>query len=105
MKSISTRSNLASFSNVTEMLTLSLTQYLHIQKSKLISNVNHVKYYNLFSDEAEKYVIFMFIAVALRQARRDRQLVSRRLLPSEDEDQPEVTMDTTSVEQVGYCDG
>ncbi|XP_029020410.1 transmembrane and coiled-coil domain-containing protein 6-like [Betta splendens] len=33
---------------------------------------------------------------ALRQARRDRQLVSRRLLLTEDEDQAEVTMDTAS---------
>ncbi|XP_069577452.1 transmembrane and coiled-coil domain-containing protein 6 [Brachyistius frenatus] len=32
---------------------------------------------------------------ALRQARRDRQLVSKRLLLTEDEEQPEVTMDTT----------
>ncbi|XP_040903598.1 transmembrane and coiled-coil domain-containing protein 6 [Toxotes jaculatrix] len=37
---------------------------------------------------------------ALRQARRDRQLVSKRLLLNEDEEQPEVTMDTTSGEQV-----
>ncbi|KAG7999399.1 Transmembrane and coiled-coil domain-containing protein 6 [Nibea albiflora] len=36
---------------------------------------------------------------ALRQARRDRQLVSKRLLLNEDEDQPEVTMDTNSGEQ------
>ncbi|XP_073343107.1 transmembrane and coiled-coil domain-containing protein 6 [Pagrus major] len=36
---------------------------------------------------------------ALRQARRDRQLVSKRLLLNEDEDQPEVNMDTTSGEQ------
>lgn len=36
---------------------------------------------------------------ALRQARRDRQLVSKRLLLNDDEDQPEVTMDTTSGEQ------
>ncbi|XP_076594525.1 transmembrane and coiled-coil domain-containing protein 6 [Chaetodon auriga] len=35
---------------------------------------------------------------ALRQARRDRQLVSKRLL-TEDEDQPEVNMDTHSGEQ------
>ncbi|KAG8004381.1 Transmembrane and coiled-coil domain-containing protein 6 [Nibea albiflora] len=35
----------------------------------------------------------------LRQARRDRQLVSKRLLLNEDEDQPEVTMDTNSGEQ------
>uniref|UniRef100_UPI0037E80539 transmembrane and coiled-coil domain-containing protein 6 n=1 Tax=Semicossyphus pulcher TaxID=241346 RepID=UPI0037E80539 len=35
----------------------------------------------------------------LRQARRDRQLVSKRLLLTEDEDQPEVTMDTDSGEQ------
>lgn len=38
--------------------------------------------------------------VALRQARRDRQLVSKRLLLNDDEDQPEVTMDTNSGEQV-----
>ncbi|XP_030595455.1 transmembrane and coiled-coil domain-containing protein 6 [Archocentrus centrarchus] len=31
---------------------------------------------------------------ALRQARRDRQLVSKRLLLNEDEEQPEVSMDT-----------
>lgn len=55
--------------------------------------------------EAEKDVIFVLIATALRQARRDRQLVSKRLLPSEDEDQPEVTMDTNSGEQVGRCGG
>ncbi|GAA6235849.1 transmembrane and coiled-coil domain-containing protein 6 isoform X1 [Lates japonicus] len=36
---------------------------------------------------------------ALRQARRDRQLVSKRLLLTEDEEQSEVTMDTTSGEQ------
>ncbi|XP_060935259.1 transmembrane and coiled-coil domain-containing protein 6 isoform X1 [Limanda limanda] len=36
---------------------------------------------------------------ALRQARRDRQLVSKRLLLNEDEEQPEVTMDTMSGEQ------
>ncbi|XP_030252193.1 transmembrane and coiled-coil domain-containing protein 6 [Sparus aurata] len=36
---------------------------------------------------------------ALRQARRDRQLVSKRLLLNEDEDQPEVNMDTASGEQ------
>ncbi|XP_039974983.1 transmembrane and coiled-coil domain-containing protein 6 [Xiphias gladius] len=36
---------------------------------------------------------------ALRQARRDRQLVSKRLLLNEDEEQPEVTLDTTSGEQ------
>lgn len=42
----------------------------------------------------------MVIAVALRQARRDRQLVSKRLLLNEDEDQPEATMDTNSGEQV-----
>ncbi|XP_044061317.1 transmembrane and coiled-coil domain-containing protein 6 isoform X2 [Siniperca chuatsi] len=36
---------------------------------------------------------------ALRQARRDRQLVSKRLLLNEGEDQPEVTMDTNSGEQ------
>ncbi|XP_059202367.1 transmembrane and coiled-coil domain-containing protein 6 [Centropristis striata] len=35
---------------------------------------------------------------ALRQARRDRQLVSKRLLLIDDEDQPEVTMDTNSEE-------
>uniref|UniRef100_A0A3Q4AIB9 Transmembrane and coiled-coil domains 6 n=1 Tax=Mola mola TaxID=94237 RepID=A0A3Q4AIB9_MOLML len=42
---------------------------------------------------------------ALRQARRDRQLVSRRLLPAEDEVQPEVTIDTNSGEQVGQGGG
>ncbi|XP_032384020.1 transmembrane and coiled-coil domain-containing protein 6 [Etheostoma spectabile] len=36
---------------------------------------------------------------ALRQARRDRQLVSKRLLLNDDEDQPGVTMDTNSGEQ------
>ncbi|KAG7230279.1 hypothetical protein INR49_024383, partial [Caranx melampygus] len=36
---------------------------------------------------------------ALRQARRDRQLVSKRLLLNEDEEQPEATMDTTTGEQ------
>ncbi|KAM9741766.1 transmembrane and coiled-coil domain-containing protein 6 isoform 2-T2 [Menidia menidia] len=36
---------------------------------------------------------------ALRKARRDRQLVSKRLLLNEDEEQPEETMDTTSREQ------
>ncbi|XP_067374778.1 transmembrane and coiled-coil domain-containing protein 6 [Channa argus] len=36
---------------------------------------------------------------ALRQARRDRQLVSKRLLLNEDEDQTEITMDTASGEQ------
>ncbi|KAM8908961.1 transmembrane and coiled-coil domain-containing protein 6 isoform 2-T2 [Spinachia spinachia] len=36
---------------------------------------------------------------ALRQARRDRQLVSKRLLLNDDEDQPEVTMDTDTGEQ------
>ncbi|XP_071313796.1 transmembrane and coiled-coil domain-containing protein 6 [Trachinotus anak] len=36
---------------------------------------------------------------ALRQARRDRQLVSKRLLLNEDEEQPEATMDTASGEQ------
>nr|XP_046262559.1 transmembrane and coiled-coil domain-containing protein 6 [Scatophagus argus] len=36
---------------------------------------------------------------ALRQARRDRQLVSKRLLLNEDEDQPDVTMDTDSGDQ------
>ncbi|XP_022607352.1 transmembrane and coiled-coil domain-containing protein 6 isoform X1 [Seriola dumerili] len=36
---------------------------------------------------------------ALRQARRDRQLVSKRLLLNEDEEQPEASMDTTSGEQ------
>ncbi|KAI3351778.1 hypothetical protein L3Q82_020611 [Scortum barcoo] len=41
----------------------------------------------------------IFPAAALRQARRDRQLVSKRLLPNDDEDQPEVTMDTDSGEQ------
>lgn len=76
------------------------TQYLHIQKSKLIS----ITAYSQMT-EAEKDVIFVLIATALRQARRDRQLVSKRLLPSEDEDQPEVTMDTNSGEQVGRCGG
>ncbi|XP_077434137.1 transmembrane and coiled-coil domain-containing protein 6 isoform X2 [Vanacampus margaritifer] len=36
---------------------------------------------------------------ALRQARRDRQLVSKRLLVNEDEGQQEVTMDTCSYEK------
>ncbi|XP_077388751.1 transmembrane and coiled-coil domain-containing protein 6 isoform X2 [Festucalex cinctus] len=36
---------------------------------------------------------------ALRQARRDRQLVSKRLLVNEDEEQQEVTMDTCSDEK------
>lgn len=36
---------------------------------------------------------------ALRQARRDRQLVSKRLLLNEDEEQQEVTMDTDPGEQ------
>ncbi|XP_056296165.1 transmembrane and coiled-coil domain-containing protein 6 isoform X2 [Pseudoliparis swirei] len=36
---------------------------------------------------------------ALRQARRDRQLVSKRLLLNDDEDMPQVTMDTNSGEQ------
>ncbi|KAM9376562.1 transmembrane and coiled-coil domain-containing protein 6 [Pholidichthys leucotaenia] len=36
---------------------------------------------------------------ALRQARRDRQLVSKRLLLIEDEEQPEDSMDTTPAEQ------
>ncbi|XP_023251810.1 transmembrane and coiled-coil domain-containing protein 6 [Seriola lalandi dorsalis] len=36
---------------------------------------------------------------ALRQARRDRQLVSKRLLLNEDEEQPEASMDTTSGER------
>ncbi|XP_017282616.1 transmembrane and coiled-coil domain-containing protein 6 [Kryptolebias marmoratus] len=36
---------------------------------------------------------------ALRQARRDRQLVSKRLLLNEDEEQPDVTMETTPGEQ------
>ncbi|CAN9514953.1 unnamed protein product [Ophioblennius macclurei] len=35
----------------------------------------------------------------LRQARRDKQLVSKRLLLTEDEEQPDVTMDTTSGEE------
>ncbi|XP_003970426.3 transmembrane and coiled-coil domain-containing protein 6 [Takifugu rubripes] len=35
----------------------------------------------------------------LRQARRDRQLVSRRLLPGEDEDQADVAMDTKTLEE------
>ncbi|CAG5991127.1 unnamed protein product [Menidia menidia] len=39
------------------------------------------------------------VILALRQARRDRQLVSKRLLLNEDEEQPEETMDTTSREQ------
>lgn len=46
------------------------------------------------------WYLSLFIGVALRQARRDRQLVSKRLLLNEDEDQPEVTMDTNSGEQV-----
>lgn len=40
---------------------------------------------------------------ALRQARRDRQLVSRRLLLNEDEDQPDVFMDTAPGEQDVVC--
>ncbi|XP_031713870.1 transmembrane and coiled-coil domain-containing protein 6 [Anarrhichthys ocellatus] len=36
---------------------------------------------------------------ALRRARRDRQLVSKRLLLNDDEDQPEATMDTHPGEQ------
>ncbi|XP_061582259.1 transmembrane and coiled-coil domain-containing protein 6 [Cololabis saira] len=36
---------------------------------------------------------------ALRQARRDKQLVSKRLILNEDEDQPDVTMDTIPGEQ------
>lgn len=42
----------------------------------------------------ERLARLVFCAAALRQARRDRQLVSRRLLPCEDEDHSEVTMDT-----------
>lgn len=41
------------------------------------------------------------LALELRQARRDRQLVSRRHLPGEDEDQADVAMETKSLEQVG----
>lgn len=43
--------------------------------------------------------MFVFLALALRQARRDRQLVSKRLL-NVDEEQPEVTMETAPGEQV-----
>lgn len=39
--------------------------------------------------------------IELRQARRDRQLVSRRLLPGENEDQADVAMDTKTLEEVG----
>lgn len=42
----------------------------------------------------------MSTAAALRQARRDQQLVSKRLLLIEDEDEPGDAMDTTSGEQV-----
>lgn len=46
------------------------------------------------------------MTLELRQARRDRQLVSRRRLPGEDEDQEDVTMDSRSLEQVGlYYEG
>lgn len=44
-------------------------------------------------------MLFVFLALALRQARRDRQLVSKRLL-NVDEEQTEVTMETTPGEQV-----
>lgn len=43
----------------------------------------------------------MLMPLELRQARRDRQLVSRRLLPGEDEDQADVAMDTKTMEEVG----
>lgn len=47
----------------------------------------------------------MFLALALRQARRDRQLVSKRLL-NEDEEHPEVTMETMGEQVSGhYSDG
>lgn len=42
----------------------------------------------------------MLTPVALRQARRDRQLVSKRLLLHEDEDHTEISMDTASGGQV-----
>lgn len=45
------------------------------------------------------------MAPELRQARRDRQLVSRRRLAGEDEDQADVAMDTGSLEQVGLDHG
>lgn len=46
-------------------------------------------------------------ALALRQARRDRQLVSKRLLLNEDEEQPAVSMDTAPGGHVSirYCVG
>lgn len=44
----------------------------------------------------------MFCVAALRQARKDRQLVSRRLLPCEDEEHSEVAMMDTGG-QVGCC--
>lgn len=46
-------------------------------------------------------------ALALRQARRDRQLVSKRLLLNEDEEQPDVSMDTAPGGHVSirYCVG
>lgn len=47
--------------------------------------------------------ISILMPLELRQARRDRQLVSRRLLPGEDEDQADVAMDTKTLEEVG-CD-
>lgn len=62
---------------------------------------NHSNSQPTLITEAESNVIFMFTAIALRQARRDRQLVSRRLLPAEDEVHAEVTIDTNSGEQVG----
>lgn len=44
--------------------------------------------------------ISILMPLELRQARRDRQLVSRRLLPGEDEDQADVAMDTKTLEEV-----
>lgn len=77
-------------------------QYLHISRvheSKF--RFTHVKYdRHSQRNEAESDVVIMLTATALRQARRDRQLVSKRLLLNEDEDQPEVNMDTASGEQV-----
>uniref|UniRef100_A0A8D2ZLL7 Transmembrane and coiled-coil domain-containing protein 6 n=1 Tax=Scophthalmus maximus TaxID=52904 RepID=A0A8D2ZLL7_SCOMX len=46
-----------------------------------------------FNDVRKEHII------SLRQARRDRQLVSKRLLLTEDEEQREVTMDTASGQQ------
>lgn len=41
--------------------------------------------------------VSLFVAIALRQARRDRQLVSKRLLLNEDED---ISMETIPADQV-----